>query len=253
MIRMREDVSAVAVAIGGSLCKDRHIPIWGWVLPHLCRRLDDMKPVSRGRVVIVDPDKFVRTFLSNALLASGFEVTRSVSTSRESLKGFLKGEADVVLLELSLGDSMDGYCLANSMRMIDSKIGIVFLTRTHDHRFMTAEDSIKPKGARYLVKSEIENISEVTSVILQTIHRPFNENVNQEDIFTEFTNLQVEIWREAAEGASSSQMALAHNISEKAVEGTLSRIYITLGIKKDKSSNPRVLLSRAFKKHKGTI
>jgi DNA-binding NarL/FixJ family response regulator len=212
-----------------------------------------MKPVSRGRVVIVDPDKFVRTFLSNALLASGFEVTKSVSTSRESLKGFLKGEADVVLLELSLGDSMDGYCLANSMRMIHSKIGIVFLTRTHDHRFMTAKDSIKPKGARYLVKSEIENISEVTSVILQTIHRPFNENVNQENIFTKFTNLQVQIWREAAEGASSSQMADVHNISEKAVEGILSRIYIALGIKKDKLNNPRVLLSIAFKKHKGTI
>jgi DNA-binding NarL/FixJ family response regulator len=212
-----------------------------------------MKSVTRGKVMLVDPDKFVRTFLSNALVASGFEVTRSVSTSRESLKEFIKGEADVVLLELSLGDSMDGYCLANSMRMIDSRIGIVFLTRTHDHRFMTTADSIKPKGARYLVKSEIENISEVTATILQTIHRPFNENVNQENIFTEFTNLQVEIWREAAEGASSSQMAVAHNISEKAVEGTLSRIYITLGIKKDKSSNPRVLLSRAFKKHKGTI
>ena len=212
-----------------------------------------MKPVSHGRVAIVDPDKFVRTFLSNALLASGYEVTRSVSTSRESLNGFLKGEADVVLLELSLGDSVDGYGLANSMRMIDSKVGIVFLTRTHDHRFMTAEDSIKPKGARYLVKSEIENISEVTSVILQTIYRPFNENVNQENMFTEFTNLQVKIWGEAAEGASSSQMAIAHNISEKAVEGILSRIYTTLGIKKHKSSNPRVLLSSAFKKHKGAI
>ena len=159
----------------------------------------------------------------------------------------------MVLLELSLGDSVDGYGLANSMRMIHSQIGIVFLTRTHDHRFMTAEDSIKPKGARYLVKSEIENISEVTSVILQTIHRPFNENVNQENMFTEFTNLQVQIWREAAEGASSSQMADVHNISEKAVEGTLSRIYIALGIKKDKLNNPRVLLSIAFKKHKGTI
>ena len=250
---MREDLSAVSIAIGGALCNSRHIPIWGWVLPHLYGRLDDMKPVSRGRVVIVDPDKFVRTFLSNALLASGFEVTRSVSTSRESLNGFLKGEADVVLLELSLGDSVDGYGLANSMRMIHSKIGIVFLTRTHDHRFMTAEDSIKPKGARYLVKSEIENISEVTSVILQTIHRPFNENVNQENMFTKFTNLQVQIWREAAEGASSSQMADVHNISEKAVEGTLSRIYIALGIKKEKLNNPRVLLSIAFRKYKGTI
>jgi len=212
-----------------------------------------MKPASRGKVVIVDPDKFVRTFLSNALVASGFEITRSVSSSHEALKGFLKGTADLVLLELSLEDSVDGYSLAHSMRMIDPRVGLVFLTRTHDHRFMTKQDSIKPKGARYLVKSEIENVSEIISVILQTIHRPFNENVNQESTFIEFTNLQIEIWKEAATGDSSSKMALTHNISEKAVEGTLSRIYFTLGIKKDKSSNPRVLLSRAFKKYKGTI
>jgi DNA-binding NarL/FixJ family response regulator len=212
-----------------------------------------MKSAIRGKVLIVDPDKFVRTFLSNAVLASGFEITRSVSNSREALKGFLKGEAEVVLLELSLGDSIDGYSLAHSMRMIDSKIGIVFLTTTQDHRFLTVHDSIKPKGARYLVKSEIENVSEVISVLLQTIQRPFNENVNQENTFSDFTNLQVEIWKEAAAGDSTRKIALAHNISEKAIEGTLSRIYISLGIKKDNSSNPRVLLSRAFKKHKGTI
>jgi DNA-binding NarL/FixJ family response regulator len=118
---------------------------------------------------------------------------------------------------------------------------------------MTKQDSFKPKGARYLIKSEIETVSEVISVILQTIHRPFNENVHQENLFTEFTDLQVEIWKEAAVGDSSSKMALTHNISEKAVEGILSRVYHTLGIKKDNSSNPRVILSRAFKKYKGTI
>jgi DNA-binding NarL/FixJ family response regulator len=212
-----------------------------------------MKSVTRGKVVIVDPDKFVRTFLSNALVASGFEITRSASSSREALKGFLEEKADVVLMELSLEDGIDGYSLAHSVRKLNPGVGIVFLTRTHDHRFMTKQDSIKPKGARYLVKSEIENVSEIISVILQTIHRPYNENVNQENMFTEFTSLQVEIWKEAALGDSSKKMALAHNISEKAVEGILSRVYHTLGIKKEKSSNPRVLLSRAFKKHKGTI
>jgi DNA-binding NarL/FixJ family response regulator len=212
-----------------------------------------MKLASRGKVVILDPDKFVRTFLSNALLASGFEVIKSVSSSHEALQGFLEEKADVVLMELSLEDSMDGYSLAHSLRKLDPRVGIVFLTRTHDHRFMTKKDSIKPKGARYLVKSEIENVSEIISVIQQTIHRPYNENVNQENMFTEFTSLQVEIWKEASVGDSSRKMALTHNISEKAVEGILSRIYHTLEIKRDNSNNPRVLLSRAFKKHKGEI
>ena len=118
---------------------------------------------------------------------------------------------------------------------------------------MNAAGSHKPKGARYLVKKEIENIPQLISVIAQTMHRPFYENVNLENMFSELTNLQVEIWKEVARGDSSSKIATHHNISEKAVEGTLARIYIILGIKKNKSTNPRVLLSEAFSRYQGKI
>jgi DNA-binding NarL/FixJ family response regulator len=91
------------------------------------------------------------------------------------------------------------------------------------------------------------------SVIAQTINRPFYENVNLENVFTELTNLQVEIWKAVAHGESSSNIAKHHNISEKAVEGTLARIYLVLGIKKSQATNPRVLLSEAFSKYQGKV
>jgi DNA-binding NarL/FixJ family response regulator len=116
---------------------------------------------------------------------------------------------------------------------------------------MVAAGSEKPKGSRYLVKKELENVSQLISVIGQTIYRPFYENVNLENKFSEFTDLQVEIWKEVAHGNSSGSIAKNHNISEKAVEGTLSRIYQHLGIHKSELTNVRIQLSEEFRKYQG--
>ena len=212
-----------------------------------------MKASTHGKVLIVDPDKFVRTFVADALVHSHFKIIKSVAKSSEALDGFEVGDIQVAILELDLGDSVDGYSLAHSLRTIDPNVGIVFLTTGQDSRFMNAAGSVKPKGSRYLVKKEIESIPQLISVIAQTIQRPFYENVNLENIFAELTNLQVEIWKEVARGDSSSKIAAHHEISQKAVEGTLARIYLILGIKKSESSNPRVLLSAAFNRYQGKI
>ena len=212
-----------------------------------------MKLVSHGNVLIVDPDKFVRTFLADVLEHSRFKVFNSAVNATEALDRFKIGSIQVAILELDLGDSVDGYSLAHSLRAIDPNVGIVFLTTSQDSRFMNAAGSSKPKGSRYLVKKEIENIPQLISVIAQTIHRPFYENVNLENVFSELTNLQIEIWKEVAHGDSSSKIAAHHDISEKAVEGTLARIYLILGIKKSKSTNPRVLLSNSFRRYQGKI
>jgi len=225
----------------------------GWAHPYSTWRIPFMTSLSHGNVLIVDPDKFVRTFLADALEHSRFKIFNSVANSTEALDGFKIGNVQVAILELDLGDLVDGYNLAHSLREIDSNVGIVFLTTSQDSRFMNAAGSNKPKGSRYLVKKEIENIPQLISVIAQTIQRPFYENVNLENIFAELTNLQVEIWKDVAHGDSSSKIAAKHNISEKAVEGTLARIYLILGIKKSKATNPRVLLSEAFSKYQGKI
>ena len=61
------------------------------------------------------------------------------------------------------------------------------------------------------------------------------------------------MWREVAEGLSSSEIAARRNISEKAVEAILARIYAFLEIKKEKANNPRILLANSFKKFSGKL
>ena len=210
-----------------------------------------MNQASQNNILIVNPDKFVRTFLVDALEHARFKIFNSVANSSGAVDGLKIGNIQAAILELDLGDSVDGYNLAHTLRTIEPNLGIIFLTDAQDSRFMVAAGSEKPTGSRYLVKKELENVSQLISVIGQTIYRPFYENVNLENKFSEFTDLQVEIWKEVAHGNSSGSIAKNHNISEKAVEGTLSRIYQHLGIHKSELTNVRIQLSEEFRKYQG--
>jgi DNA-binding NarL/FixJ family response regulator len=204
-----------------------------------------------GQVLIVDDDRFVRTALESALSNSGFEISGSVSSAKEALAVNASAQVEVALLDLDLGIGPTGFDLAQALRKVSPQMGIVFLTSFQDPRFASICGVAAPRGSRYLVKSEIENITQVISTILQTKHRPFNENVNHINKFEKLTDLQIEVWREVSEGLSSSEIAARRNISEKAVEAILARIYAFLEIKREKSNNPRILLANSFKKFSG--
>ena len=210
-----------------------------------------MSSRNLGQVLIVDDDKFVRTSLHGALSNSGFDISGAVSSAKEALAISSSTLVDVALLDLDLGIGPTGFDLALALRKMTPQMGIVFLTSFQDPRFASISGVTAPRGSRYLVKSEIENISQVISTILQTKHRPFNENVNHINKFEKLTDLQIEVWREVSEGLSSSEIAARRNISEKAVEAILARIYTFLEIKKEKSNNPRILLANSFKKFSG--
>ena len=210
-----------------------------------------MRSVKLGKILIVDDDKFIRTTLDSTLANSGFDISGSVSTAKDALAINALDPADVGLLDLDLGIGPTGFDIAQALRRTSPQIGIVFLTSYQDPRFASIHGVSAPKGSRYLVKSEIENIAQIISTILQTKHRPFNENVNHINKFDKLTDLQIEVWREVSEGLSSSEIAARRDISEKAVEAILARIYNFLGIKKVKTNNPRILLANAFKKYSG--
>jgi DNA-binding NarL/FixJ family response regulator len=58
-----------------------------------------MKSVSHGNVLIVDPDKFVRTFLADVLEHSRFKVFNSIANSTDALDRFKIGCVQVAVLE----------------------------------------------------------------------------------------------------------------------------------------------------------
>lgn len=204
-----------------------------------------------GTVLIVDDDKFIRASLDNTLKFSGFTISGSVGSAIEALTVQSQSPCEVALLDVDLGMGPTGFDLAVKLRAITPQVGIVFLTTYQDPRFAAISGVNAPKGSHYLVKSEIENFSQIISTLLQAKHRPFNESLSHLNRLSELTTQQIEIWREVSQGISSSEIASRRGISEKAVEATLARIYKFLDIKKDKTHNPRILLANSFKKFSG--
>ena len=210
-----------------------------------------MNKATIGTVIIVEDDNFIRHSIEAALNVSGFKVLASVSGATDAIAAFTKEAPELVLLDLDLGIGPTGIDVAYAIRKIHPAVGIVFLTSFVDPRFADPDTRSTPQGSRYLVKSEISNISEITSILLQTKHKPFNQNINHMNKFEALTNMQIEVWKSVAAGLSSSEIAAQRGISEKAVEATIARIYAFLEMKRTPSTNPRVLLANAFAKLSG--
>jgi len=85
----------------------------------------------RRRLLIVDDEALVRTLLSDALSAAGFEVATAVNAAeaRKSVDGF---DPDVAVIDIHLGSGPSGLHLGHALHRGHPEIGLVFLTKYHD-------------------------------------------------------------------------------------------------------------------------
>lgn len=212
-----------------------------------------MGPQIIGNILLVDDDVFLRTSVAALLGSAGFEVIGSVSTAAGAISLAENNQIDVALLDLDLGVGPTGLDIAKALRQRWPNIGIIFLTTFQDPRFASVFNVDLPKGARYLIKSEIEDFGQLISVLLQVKYRPAQDALHRNNKFEKLTDLQIEVWKEVSEGRSSIEIANRRGISEKAVEATIAKIYKFLNIQKNNDSNPRILLANNFKKLSGKI
>lgn len=210
-----------------------------------------MDSTQLASILLVDDDNFARVTLEGALRSSGFDVEVSVKSAHEALQQVSQNGVDIAILDLDLGVGPSGIDLAIGLRTRWPQIGIIFLTTYHDPRLTDLKNKILPKGARYILKSELESVSQLISVVLQTKHKPFISNISHIDRFEELSEIQIQVWRLIASGLSSGEIAHIRGVSEKAIEATIARLYLSLGIKREKTINPRVLLVNAYYRHAG--
>ena len=212
-----------------------------------------MDRVALGTVMIVEDDPFIGLAVETSLKSAGFNVLANLQNAKDAITSYSIKPSDLVLLDLDLGIGPNGIDVAHALRKLNSNVGIILLTTFVDPRFADTRNLIPPKGTRYLVKSEISDVSQLIKVLLQTKHSPFIENMTHMNKFNALTDLQIEVWKAVSEGQSSIEIAEQRGISEKAVEAIISRIYTFLEIKKTKSINPRVVLANSFNKLAGKL
>lgn len=196
-------------------------------------------------VLVVEDDNLTRITLAASLKASGIVDVYSASGVAEAVELATIHVPTTALIDLHLGPGPTGLDLARQLRSMNSRIGIVILTSYDDPRLLGENPDFIPSGTLYLRKSDISDISAVTTALQQSPgnHRLASTNKTAS---LKLTQTQLEILKLIAEGHSNSEIARRRGVSEKAIEATISRLAAKLDVEKDSASNQRVHIARVY-------
>ena len=199
------------------------------------------------RVLLVEDEDFTRTMVSEMLSASGINVL-PVASVAEALKLMDEFDPHVVLTDLDLGHGPDGADLLTKVAEDRPWTGMVIMTAHASPELAINDVSRIPEQAGYIVKSELNSIHSLVSIIQESIIMPGNfngsDNVGEEKVT--ITSSQAEILRMIADGLSNTAIAEARGITLRAAEALIQRTFAALGVNGDSSINARVAAVRMW-------
>jgi len=201
------------------------------------------------KVMLVENDRTLLTMLANSLAQFGQNITAIASNSSDAIKLFQKVNPEVVILDIDLGDAIDGIELANIMQKSNPNIGIVFLTSFNDHRFAFVSKKEIPKNYIYLRKQQISNVKMVSDAILEaaTSSKKYSYSTPViKNYHAELSDRDIELMRHISKGYSNIKIAKILKIEQKSCENAISRLLKKLEIPPDKEVNQRVLVTQKY-------
>jgi DNA-binding NarL/FixJ family response regulator len=206
------------------------------------------------RVLLVEDDDFTRNVVREMLVASEIEVENvsSVAQAIESLDTF---DPHVVVTDLDLGHGPDGADLLTKISEERPWIGMVIMTAHASPELAINDASRIPEHAGYIVKSELNSIQNLITLIEESIVMPGNfkgTDAGSDEKIT-ITSTQAEILRMIADGLSNTSISESRGISLRAAEALVQRTFAALGVNGDPSINPRVVAVRMWQQGKVVV
>jgi two-component system invasion response regulator UvrY len=202
--------------------------------------------VALASVLLVEDDVFTRSTLAAALVGANFEVRAKVGKAADAIQAVQKFSIDVAILDLDLGPGANGVDIAVALREVNPGLGIIILTSYTDPRVIDPRSTALPKGSRFVTKSQLTDLSPLIRMILEIKSLPLSEQYAKRGNKVDFTATQLIVLQGVAEGLTTKAIAFRTGVTEKAVEGTITRLHSMLGLPKKSSLNPRVQLARAY-------
>jgi DNA-binding NarL/FixJ family response regulator len=203
---------------------------------------------------MVEDDPFTRATLGDALATHGFDIRARVGTAYEAMEAQRVHNPQVALLDLDLGVGASGIDVAIALREKNPNIGIVFLTTYKDPRLLNSNLPSVPEGAIFLNKLQMNSTAKIAFQISLAIVKPLAKRALpwiRRGPLSSMSAIQIEILKDIAAGLSTSEIARKREVSEQAIDRSITRISKNLGIPKSADSNLRVQIVRAYFKNKG--
>jgi CheY-like chemotaxis protein len=102
-----------------------------------------------AKILIVDDDPVIATLIGSRLEKFGYSLTGKAHSPEEALQSVSDHPPDLILMDILLGEKMDGIALARKIRN-DSRVPIVFITGATDDATIARAKEVGPSG--FIVK-----------------------------------------------------------------------------------------------------
>jgi DNA-binding NarL/FixJ family response regulator len=194
------------------------------------------------RVLVVEDESLLRSLLEANLVSRGFEVqvAADASGANKIVKSF---DPDVLVVDIDLGDGLNGLELVSALGRADSTRGYVILSNYS----ASVKNIPEVPYISYLNKQDISN-PETLNDEIEGVLRGRAKDFNHEGE-TRLTASQLDILRMIAEGMTNQQIAEKKKQSTRAVEQLLARTYQAMGLEKNTGQSRRVLAVQKYKQY----
>ena len=214
-----------------------------------------MNTTFKARVLVAEDEEFTLNLLRDVLEGANFQVeaAKTVADAIEKVGSF---DPHAVITDLNFGVS--GPSGADLLQFIEQDhpwIGKVVLT-SHASPALAIPNGVSlPANVTYLVKSELDSISELIGAVEDSISQvatpPVQPVLENDRVVISAT--QGEILLLLAEGFTNAAIARQRGTSLRAAETLIQRTFASLGIKSDEDFNPRILAVRMWQQGKVVI
>lgn len=196
-------------------------------------------------VLILEDDNFSLMTLKQALIGLNVNVVCATASIQEAIASVRDSEIQVALLDLDLGPGANGIDVAHILRKINSNVGIILLTSYSDPRLANPNGASLPVGSILLTKTDLRGFDVLVNSILIARKYPL-KNRSRGNNELSLSSRQIEVLKALSSGLSTFEIAKSLELSEKAVEGIITKLHLSLNLEKDKKFNIRIQLARAY-------
>jgi DNA-binding NarL/FixJ family response regulator len=199
------------------------------------------------KILVVDDEPIIRTLIAERLTQVGFE-TRHAPDALSAKREVLRFDPDALVVDLDLGDGPSGTELISALQELNPALGFVLLTNYTP----TPAEMKSAKNLRYLSKREVADIDSIISA-LDSVLREGQSVITQvaDSRLGSLTKGQLEVLGLLALGQSNQEIAASRGVGLRAVEQTIHRIYLALGISQEQGGSSRVTAARIYTSEMG--
>ena len=194
------------------------------------------------RVLVLEDEALLRSLLETNLLSRGFDVqvAEDAISATKIVKSF---DPDVLVVDIDLGEGVNGLELVSALGRADSTRGYVILSNYS----ASVKNIPEVRYISYLNKQDVSNPETLVNEIEGVLRGRAKDFKHQKE--TKLTPSQLDILRMISEGMTNQQIAKKKSQSIRAVEQLLARTYLAMGLEKSSGQSRRVLAVQYYKQH----